>query len=191
MDEARASGVFALPQLSDVALRSAIATRQVVDSRAIGTRLLTGLHGVEERAARALELLCAGCGAASGHLYLYRGDGLELAASRGPSAASAELHLLVLRHAKELLTSAEQNTVLDTANAPQQATRWLDARGISHQFALLAAEDGESRLCAGVAVIEHRGPAAFRGIGRLGGEIAAELLRAGDANGIPDDGSAD
>ena len=80
-NDARASGVSALPQLRDVAVKSSIVTRQVAESRTSSTRLLTGLQSTGERAERALALLCQALGASSGHLYLSRRDGLVLASS--------------------------------------------------------------------------------------------------------------
>ncbi|MEY4582582.1 MAG: MalT-like region, partial [Pseudomonadota bacterium] len=99
LNEATRCGLRRAPELSDFAPADLQASRsqEVRNVYSMVLRTLTGATRSEERAQRSLQLICDLSGCASGHLYLVRPNGLQLAASVGsdPPHARASLQAAV------------------------------------------------------------------------------------------------
>jgi hypothetical protein len=188
MDEARSSGAFVLPELTEFQTKlTTMNWRNQEQTATVFRDAITGTQSAGDRAERALRLLCEARGARSGYLYLCQPGGFELAASRGGSTPDAELPKLLARVVAQQVKADECATMIETADSPLTTSRWLDSMGITHHFTLLMSETRGARVCVGVAVIEwsvHTTSTA--GERHLLTEIADELLRVGDASGVAD-----
>jgi tetratricopeptide (TPR) repeat protein len=190
MDEARSSGVFVLPELTEFQTKLTTTNWRSLAGVAtsVAPRPLLGTRNASERAERVLRLLCEARDARSGHLYLYRDSGLELAAWRGQDPPGPELRELAERFVAQQMRADDYATVIESEQRPPlTSSAWLDTRGVTHQFVLLSGKRGAERLCAGVAVIESSGNTGTDPLARqLLDELAGELLTRGDASGIAD-----
>lgn len=188
LDEARTSGVTALPEFSDLqtmlvtsAFRNAISVDGIVGQK------LTGASSARERAQRGLQLLCDARAVASGHLFLYTEDGLELMASCGDCSAQARSALpeFVTAFVTKQLETDDLATVMETAGT-SEGSCWRDERGVTHDAILLFADSERGRkLCLGAAILEctpRNTTNAWRP--QLLDALGQYLLSKGDARGI-------
>lgn len=183
MDEARRSGVTALPELAD--MQSGLTTSNWGSAQASASVVRTRLEGAanrRERAQRALALLCEAHAASSGHLYLSTPSGLELAASFGAGEPAPELQQHVTRYVHEQLDADDHATVIEPEGTCSRGAGQCDVRGLPYVTVLLLAEVEGVRLCAGAAVLET-GARAFepRRGHALHEALGDHLLREGDA----------
>jgi hypothetical protein len=187
MDEARSSGVFVLPELTEFQTKVTTSNwRSPENVATTASKPLASMHGASERMERALRLLCEGRDARSGQLYLCRPGGLQLVAWQGQDPPGPELRESAERFIAQQLSADDFATVVDGGQAPPPtASAWLDTRGVTHQFVLLTGTRGAERVCVGVAVIESSiNTGVDRHARQLLDELACELLTRGDASGI-------
>ena len=184
MDEARGRGVAALPLLEEFQTRLTTSHLHGASAAALIAHTLAGATNAEQRAERALRLLCDAHNARAGHLYLRGEDGLERVASLGESASDQGLDEFVRRHAQEQLASSEFATIV-VGNDGSQTTAtvcWTDPAGIPHMPLLLMAEVDGVKQCAGALALELGPSAALPLRSQHLLDAAGEyLLRAGDA----------
>jgi hypothetical protein len=121
-------------------------------------QVLRTARNSQERADRALELICEARGATHGHLCLVDDDsGLVLSATRGTAQADAPL----LERARDYVTKQLQElpeletaliSDMDATTAPQPE-RFEDGLGVAHRPVLLQCVVDGALMCAGVALL--------------------------------------
>jgi hypothetical protein len=186
LDEARTSGVTALPEFSDI--QTALLTsawRSTLSLDGVVRQKLAGASTASERAQRGLQLLCGARAVSSGHLFLYTERGLELVASCGEGEAQPGLREFVTGYVTKQLETDDQATMIETPGL-STGSCWLDGRGVAHDTLLLVAETSEGRtVCLGAAILEC-GAANANGIWRpqLVDALSQCFMSNGDARGI-------
>jgi hypothetical protein len=184
MDEARQSGVGALPELADFVATSVKSTLGETES-AISSVLesMSGATDRLDRSQRALRVLCKARGASVGHLFLRGARGLELAASYGASQPPDGLpdfleRCLRLEHDQ----SGGATTIAHDPDADSTAVSWWsDPQGNAHHpWVLIGSVAGALRQ-VGVASLVIDDPQA-RAIHdpQLCSALVAYLIEAGD-----------
>jgi hypothetical protein len=134
------------------------------------TRVTTAMAGCtesEERAQRALRLLCDGDPPGRGFLFVVTGGGLEFAAANTPCGclpdvlAFAEGRLAIELASEESLTAVVETKTFDMSSAMAE---WQDQGGTRYTALILGALlDGAFRT-AGVAVLSERWPTGVPGL---------------------------
>jgi hypothetical protein len=184
MEEARAAGLAAMPELAEfVSTLLPITRTQARD--ATSTSVLEAMSGAgdrSERAERALRLLCAGRNASSGQLFLCTASGLAFAASEGPGEPPEGLRKFLEAYLRADDAACDSATSLVTdvgAEAAQPATCWTDANGAVHRpLVLNGVLDGASRQIGVASFVDS--PEPRRVEVALCTAIAAYLIEAGD-----------
>ena len=183
MEEARQAGIGELPELTDF-MSTAIKTMDRELDFAVTNVLhtMTGATDRQERAQRALALLCKARNARVGHLYLCDGGGLALVASHGgPQPPAGLLEFLERYMHLEDEACEDATSIADETQAVSTVARWFDADGKTHVPWLLTARVAGSARQIGIASVaiddsqdrqvnEHR----------LCSAIAGYLVDAGD-----------
>jgi hypothetical protein len=162
VEEARSSGVRFVPQLS--AFESTILDEtQVGRSEMTAGAVSDALHAAsssEERAARALEILCKALDASGGHLFLADGPTLRLAASSGDDPPNELLQQFASDFWAEQTDDddddVETAALTESALGPQ---RWSDARGTVYRPVLLRGRFRSELRLAGIVVLVEGGTA--------------------------------
>jgi tetratricopeptide (TPR) repeat protein len=183
MDEARATGASALPQLLEFQTKLTTSHLRGASAASLVAQALAETSTPEERAQRVLRLLCQPQGGRAGHLYLRTARGLERVASLGEHAPDRSLDDFVRRYAAQQLDAADSATAIESSHSLQltSATTWLDGRGTSHHPLLMMAEVDGAELCVGAAIIEADDGTRFAPpTSHLLDAIGEYLLRAGD-----------
>jgi hypothetical protein len=185
MDDARRAGVEVLPQLSEFESSMVFATGMGQRGPAAANigQLLRGALSDEQRALRALQVLCELHEAAGGHLFLMRGHGLAHAASNDDAPAAPGLLDFVNARVTDEMNAPELETSVATgAGGPPVSSGFrsdLDG-ALYHPLLLACVVDGALR-CAGVAALRwsraRERPSAER---EMLTAIAQLLLEAGD-----------
>ena len=134
MDEARQSGVGALPELGDFAPTSLKSTHG--ESEAISSVLesMSGAVDRHDRTQRVLRLLCKARGARMGHLFLCDAHGITLTASYGAPEPPDGLHDFLARSMR--LEHDQSGTAATIAHDPDadstMVSWWSDSQGNVH-----------------------------------------------------------
>jgi hypothetical protein len=118
-------------------------------------RALSGLEGTEERARRALELVCETCAARGGHFYLTSDDGLVLAASQG-SPPPADLQRLAREHLAREVAKSEVLTIVESgigSSVTLDSAAPTRAEAASYELLLVAGLSSEGGHVAGVMAL--------------------------------------
>jgi hypothetical protein len=125
------------------------------DVRGTVRRALAGALGTEERARRALELVCETCAARSGHFYLTSHSGLVLAASHG-LPPPADLDRMAREHLAREVASSEVLTMV-AASSSSSATSDTHAstrtEAASYELLLVAGVSKQVGHVAGVMAL--------------------------------------
>ena len=192
MSEARSRGVSvrpALTQFETSMFGTSVLARSVPNAAMVVLTLRTAASG-EERADRALRLVCETTGARAGQLYVITESGLRVAAVVGDphqTDAYAELAQQCLENALEADTSATQ-MVSDTSSSAAMNTAGHTSlhQPMLQRAILLTGERGERAHHAAVVVLDAsaRG-ATTREQHELLAIIANYLLSSGDTAGVP------
>ena len=188
MEEARRTGLEALPELTDyvsTALPITRADRDTLMTSMLGT--LVAETDRDRRAQRALQTLCSARGARGGYLYTRTPQGIALAASEGvgepPDGLAEYLERYMLMEegqcesATSIATEADLKSTIDL-------TRWHDSSGtIYRPLVLIATVDGVARQVAVASFVSEGEQAHVPQQAQLYAAIAAYLV--GDADGAP------
>jgi hypothetical protein len=185
MDEARRAGLPLLPQLSELEARLTTlslggreATMAVVEQKMLGA------EDADERAYRALRLLCDARLATAGHLFLLSKEGLSLRASHHadrpePSlVVQVETFLVAEARADEAATAVASSQGVSTGRA---SAYWIDG-GVPYQPVVLTGTiDGVSRPVGVLAVQVGERPLTQISTALLFDVVGTYLATAGDA----------
>jgi tetratricopeptide (TPR) repeat protein len=138
----------------------------------------------EERAQRAVKLLCNDRGASLGHLYLVGDRDLGLAASYGGVAPPAGLFEYVRADLVDAMPTDSDTTVALTgtqvASLLTGGDRFRDVAGTEYQVALLTAPSGDAVRHVGAVAFVASSVAIARGWASLVSSVSNYLLRVGD-----------
>jgi hypothetical protein len=185
MEEARRTGLEAVPELTDfvsTAMPITRGDRESTMNSMLGT--LIAETDRERRAQRALQMLCSARGARGGYLYMRTDHGLALAASEGvgdPPDGLAEYleHYLRVEEgqcesATSIATEADLKSTIDL-------TRWYDGSGGMHRpLVLIATVDGISRHVAVASFVFDGEQPLLPQQAHVNAAIAAYLVDEGD-----------
>jgi tetratricopeptide (TPR) repeat protein len=192
MAEARVAGVRTLPQLSDFETSmfgaTALSSR---DSAAVAESMSTAASS-EERAQRALQLVCGALGAHDGYLYLVDEDGsTALVASRGArTAGAAELGLAracVERVLSEDFGTTSVMTDADASTLTASVDLYTEVAGVLYQaVAIHGVVRGQSRIAAVATLEVATASTSLSHAHAVLTAIGTQLLEAGDTLGVTD-----
>jgi hypothetical protein len=190
LNEALRSGFYDAPDLSDFepSTMAESVWSGMTDVPTAVSRVMTGAHKTEERAERALRLLCDTRNATGGHLFVVTSKGLRLAASLGATPLPANLNALASDFVKAEQTRAEKMTEIATGTMVAEAEAgdsMVQCAGVSYEMLLLASVAGGEGIIAGVAALEN-GESAGRFVkqAQLLATLAAHLIEGGDVTGM-------
>jgi hypothetical protein len=197
MDEARRISMETLPRLSEFDWRTASVTAvaQLASATEVVSSAFSGFETREQRAERALTVMCKEWDADAGHLYVFdetKAGEIELTyiASLGTTAPPAGLLDFLNqdfgKEADTALTMTVAYTSLDSSG-PVSTTVFTDERGTAYEPApLFCVVDGVARH-AGIAVLVRpkRPPSPQSGL--IASAVGARLIQIGDARGVPID----
>lgn len=177
MEEARQAGVSNVQAAENMASDASLATH---DSNARVSSALAGCNDRQERALRALALLCDGPTPTRGQLFLLTPEGLQLVASNIPGHASSAL----LDFARACIDGERElsHTVTATLDAEPLATVarvWHGDDGVDYHALLLSVVTEQGYLLVGVALLADRPLSSD--LTPLAHALAHHLLTAGDA----------
>jgi hypothetical protein len=197
MDEARSVAPLGLPALSEFEMTKIASSRIEGPESAsvVVTRAMRGTATREQRAERALDLICAG-ERSSGFLFLLGESGeLELVASRPSPAASGETRVpsaklleFVASAVQRELDASDEATQMATAAAllsPKNPNTFTTEAGERYELFFLASTEADGVRYAGVAVVCVPGEAA-RSIRDtlIVTALGAHLVRSGTVAGV-------
>ncbi|MEY4582591.1 MAG: hypothetical protein RL701_7294, partial [Pseudomonadota bacterium] len=150
------------------------------------TTWFAGCDDREERALRALSLLCDGEPPSRGHLFLITQTGLTLVASNASQAHIAQLSQFANK--RFVLETAETKTMTAIAPSPTDfqtyGSPWQDRDGTRYLATLLAAPFSDGSRVAGIAMLTDDGSPRPKGFAKLVVTVTHALLEAGDALGV-------
>jgi tetratricopeptide (TPR) repeat protein len=187
MDEARIAGFELLPPLAG--LGGALTSQPWEGAQATVALVADKLAPAgcpQERAERALQLLCSARGAQCGHLYLHDGTLLKLAASHNAPEASSELTEQVRGFfGRELQAHEEITAVLDDVHS--SGTTAARDRKVPAGFEPVSVSfvDGDNVVHVGVLALQRaRGAPTVMSTTPLLEAVAEHLASLGDAPGV-------
>jgi hypothetical protein len=195
MDEARRISIEALPRLSEFDWSTGDKTGigQPVSVTEVVSSVFSGFETREERAERALTVMCKEWQADAGHLYLFDEDrtgqlALTYVASLGAAAPPEGLLEFLTqdfdRQADTLVTMTVSFTQFDSSGLVS-ASVFTDSRGLAYDpTPLFCVVNGEPRR-AGVAVFVQPQRLPTPQAGLLASAIGAHLIKVGDTRGVP------
>jgi len=185
IQEATRHGMQTDVQLSDFLTSTVLedGTTLLHDVHGAVLRAMHGAQDAEDRAVRALRLLCETRGSGTGHLFLNRREGFKLVASH-PAAAPPE-GLCVL--AQEFLLKQQQRTdmISDivTGGLEEEGLQLPIARvdGATYELTLLScAVAGSARVAGVAAVMPGSEPVGNASQALLLSTLATHFVQAGD-----------
>jgi hypothetical protein len=191
MEEARAAGMRALPQLDSLASTHVGVTAASGLRATVEHSVMSALSAAEDASARAqvaLSLVCDAHAAPGGHLYVVRREGLVLAASAGGRADDEHLRKLVSAFWQRHLAEADLPTAFVPEGSPEPESSsevWTDMRGTPYHPVLISTQRDGDLIHVGVAALipnerPHHNPSAPH----VTGTVGSYLLSTGDACGV-------
>jgi tetratricopeptide (TPR) repeat protein len=187
MAEARSSTKHALPALTDFVSTGHVSWPRTSPTE-MATALLKGASTPEDRALRALKLLCDDRGAGTAFLYLVGDRGLRLAACYGADAPPDGLVDFLNEYLEgELDKESDQTSALTgpSASAVLTQPRSWQSQGTEYRPLLMTSRADEG-LCH-VGVVAFAGQLAIErpaGGPALVAALSAHLLQSGDTRGV-------
>jgi tetratricopeptide (TPR) repeat protein len=185
MEEARRTGLEAVPELTDFVSTAMSITRG--DRETLVTSMLGSLVAEvdrDRRAQRALQMLCSGRGARGGYLYTRTPHGIELAASEGvgdPPDGLAEYLENFMRIEEGQCESTTSLATEADLKSTMDLSRWLDGSGnVYRALVLIATVDGVARQVAIASFVFDGEPPHVPQQAQLNAAIAAFLVDDGD-----------
>jgi hypothetical protein len=191
VNEALRSGFHAAPELSEFEHNTMVDTgwSGMTDVPTAVLRAMTGAHRTDDRAERALRLLCETRKSTGGHLYVVTSTGLRHAASLGGVVAPSSLADLIDEYLKQesaradTMTEIVTGTMMAEENASSSTVR---CGGVGYEMLLLASVVGGSGIVAGVAaLVESDQRVRYVKQAQLLSTLAAHLVEGGDVTGMP------
>jgi len=186
-NEAMRQGLHAAATLSDYVMPHEFSTVLTADLHSTVVREMGGLERIEERAASALQLLCASRNAKAGQLFLTCAGELRLCASRGELPESPEPSRLE----EFLLQAAAHESALDDMATGDMDTGELvgdlstpdeiTLAGSRYELLMLSLREDDGLHAVGVAVLEPGEPLMDRARQLQLLSAIAEQLRAAAA----------
>ncbi|HKP64830.1 MAG TPA: serine/threonine-protein kinase [Polyangiales bacterium] len=189
VNEALRAGFQATAELSDFQPSTMLESNStdMPDVQTTVLRAMTGAQRREDRAKRALRLLCEARAAAGGHLYLVGQDLPRLAASYGAVTDPENLadfvreYLMQEQSHAETMTEIATGTLLAEVEAGQAT---VSAGGTDYELLLLTCiVDGEGVVAGVAAVVKGERRVHYIKQTQLLNTLAAHLIQAGDAIG--------
>ena len=184
LDEARQSGIGALPDLSDfvpTAVKSTHAERDIATGRVHES--MSGAIERSDRLQRALDMLCKARGASIGHLFVRAGQTIQYAASyRVPEPPEGLRDFLQRCMRLDHEQSDADATVAQDPDADcTSVSWWADPHGnVHHPWVLIGSVDGEMRQVGIVSLVIDETQVRPLDDLQLGSAIVAYLIEAGD-----------
>jgi hypothetical protein len=182
--EASRRGLPRAVELSDFEIETSPSSSLDVDSMV--ALAMSGTQHVEERAQRALQLICDARAARAAHLYLLSKDGtLRRAASFGATRSGKPLLALVGEYVERELEQREAGTVLDTGtpvkSEPESAAT-ASVAGVDYEVHLLTSVvNGEGQVVGAIALDPGEQPVLSPVQGQLLAALAGHLLEFAEA----------
>jgi hypothetical protein len=189
INEALRAGFHATTELSDFEPSTMLdsGSTDLPDVQTAVLRAMTGAQRSEERAKRALRLLCEARAASGGHLYLVSQEHPQLAASYGATTDPANLadyvreYLTQEQSRADTMTEIATGTILGEMEAGQST---VSAGGIAYELLLLTCILEGSGVVAGVAaVVKGERRVHYIKQTQLLNTLASHLIQAGDVIG--------
>jgi hypothetical protein len=190
VNDALRAGFHSAPELSEFQSNATLDSSWtgLTDVPTAVLRAMTGARRTEERAERALRLLCETRSATAGHLYVVTSAGLQLAASKGEASAPENLADLVREYLNQEQARAETMTEIVTGTMMAEESADLSkvrTGGVSYDLLLLASVVGGSGIVAGVAaIVEGEQRTRYVKQAQLLATLAAHLVEGGDVTGM-------
>ena len=136
----------------------------------------------EERAERALELLCDGDPPTRGHLLVCKVDGLALVASNAPCNTIGEIVTFATQCLDlESRTSNMETSALSSMTLAETTAGWTDTEGVEYETVVLATTVADTLSIGGIALLVKQGPPRASRLAVLATAIARTLITSGDA----------
>jgi hypothetical protein len=148
---------------------------------------MTGARRSEDRADRALRLLCETRKSTGGHLFVVTSDGLRHAASYGDGIAPSSLADLVDEFLRQEHERADTMTeiVTGTMMAEEAAGSTVRCGGVTYEMLTLASVVDGSGVVAGVAaLVESEQRVRYVKQAQLLATLASHLIDGGDVTGM-------
>jgi hypothetical protein len=189
MSEARQASKRALPRLADFE-SSRIATGNQTSAAEMVSEFLRDAETTQDRAQRALKLLCDDRAASVGYLYLVNDTGLAFVTCHGAAAPPEGLFEYVREYFDREVSSAGDETAALTSTQMRSAltarSLFRDSKGVNHQSLLMTSIAGGGVRQAGVAVLVEgvRPPPSPIGGANLVAALSAHLIQSGDTRGV-------
>jgi Protein kinase domain/AAA ATPase domain len=189
VNEALRAGFHATAELSDFEPSTMLETNStdMPDVQTAVLRAMTGAQRSEDRAKRALRLLCEARAAAGGHLYLVGQDRPQLAASYGTVESPGNLvdfvrdYLAQEQSRADTMTEIATGTLLGEAEAAQST---VSAGGADYELLLLTCiVEGEGVVAGVAAIVKGERRVHYIKQTQLLNTLAAHLIQSGDVIG--------
>jgi hypothetical protein len=192
LQEARAAGIHALPQLASLD-QSPLGTTTLGGRRpTMETSITEAMSGADTPRARAelgLTMVCEAHAARGGHLYVMRDGRLELAASLGAELPDDELQPQLEDFCHQHLSAPDMPTTFAPNGQPPPASStglFTDAAGTTFQpIAIQCVVDGAALLAGVAALLPGQARSARSDAIHIVALVGSYLIRAGDAHGVP------
>jgi ABC-type transporter Mla MlaB component/tetratricopeptide (TPR) repeat protein len=190
VNEATRSGFHAAPDLSDFEPSTMLdsAWTGMTDVPTAVLRMMTGARRTEERAERALRLLCETRKSTGGHLYVVTSEGLRHAASYGEGIAPSSLSDLVDEFLRQEHEKADTMTEIVTGTMMAEeggGASSVRCGGVTYEMLTLASVVGGSGVVAGVAaIVESDQRVRYVKQAQLLATLASHLIDGGDVTGM-------
>jgi hypothetical protein len=156
MNEAGRYGMRAQVALTDFESTTQVDSSAIDESdlQRLVSRTMTNQR-MEERARKALQLICESRAASSGHLYLQAANDVHWAASQGADQPPRGTTDLVRDFIAQEEERADTMTVMATAGLPDEedGSPTLHVTGVTYELLLLTCVVGGRGLVAGVALV--------------------------------------
>jgi hypothetical protein len=184
--DARGAGLQLLPTLTafESAMRGSHETARGLGLAAVN-EAMKDAHDSKERAARALQLLCAERGASGGYLFLVQDSALELSAALGMEAPDESLQQLVSEFWNRQAADNDVDTTAQTDmdDSLHRTLAWANSSGMAFQPMLLTTAKSGVLVHAGIAVLRLGAAPGREFETNIASELGAHLIRAGDTKG--------
>jgi hypothetical protein len=189
VNEASRSGFHAAPDLSDFEPSTMLdsAWTGITDVPTAVLRVMTGARRTEDRAERALRLLCDTRKSTGGHLFVVTSEGLRHAASFGEGIAPSSLADLVEEYLRQEHAKADTMTeiVTGTMLAEERGAASVRCGGVTYEMLTLASVVDGSGVVAGVAaLVETEQRVRYVKQAQLLATLASHLIDGGDVTGM-------
>ena len=191
MEDVRAAGMRALPQLGAFAVTMAPTSAHHHAHSAIESTITSAMSSAEDGASRAqvaLALVCDAHAAPAGHLYVLRDEGLVLAASSPGCEPDEQLRRFVTAFWERQLLEPELPTAFVPEGSPVPGSSsevWTDRKGTTYHPVLISAAAGKDKLHVGVAaVVPGAQPSTNARATQVTVTVGSYLLHSGDAVGV-------